>query len=239
MYNIIIDNSIIEPIQWAWTLPVTMGISALAGLLGGGKPKVTTTTSDTSSSSSGQFDQSSTPILSQAQNDLIDYFTNAAKNKFNAGAPDLSGYTAGGLQNINDAGDLKSKIMANTLASRGLSFSPAAAFSQVQPQSDRLAQSSSFLNTIPLVKKQLEDQNFQNLLDSFKLLPTGTSASGTSSQSGTSSTKGTTTQPGNALGGLFSGLGAGLFAGLGFGNDKGDQSGGGWDWNKNPNGPGY
>lgn len=224
MYNI--DYNIpLDQIHWAWTAAIpliTAGISGLAGLFGG-QPKTKTTTSDTTQNSSGSFNQSGStnPILNTNANDLMNYFTNDAVNRYNKGPVDLSGYTAGGLQQINEAGDLKQKILQNMLASKGQQFSPASVYPQQQQQSDRINQSTQFMETIPLLQKQFQDQNFQNLLSSFGAIPKGsaTDASGTSTQTGTSSTKGTSTDPGNSTGGLFSGIGS-ILPFLNFGGNK-------------------
>src|SRR5574340_419213 len=42
-------------------------------------------------------------------------------------APNLAGYQAQGVSNINQAGNLRTRMIQNSLAARGLSYSPVAA----------------------------------------------------------------------------------------------------------------
>jgi len=189
------------------------GISALAGLFGGRKQQQqSTSTSNSTSGGSSSYDNLSSPELSQGQLDLSRLFTDALINKFNAGPADLSGYEAGGLKNINRASDIKSQLLSNIMSQRGLSYSPAAASASAQQENDRVAQSTDFLNTIPLLKKQFEDKNIQDLISGFGALPTATRQTGTNifSQNQSGTTTGTGQIPGNQLGGLFSGLGSGF-----------------------------
>jgi hypothetical protein len=147
---------------------------------------------------------------------LASLFGGAAANQFKNGAPDLSAYTANGLQDINKASDIRSKTAANILASRGLSFSPSGAQDLINPESDRLAQSTQFLSQIPLLKRQFQQQNIQGLMDAFKIQPFGQQQDGQTQQ--TSNTQGTSTQTGtqqgNPVAGTLSGAGQGLFASL-------------------------
>lgn len=189
------------------------GLSALAGLFGGRKQTPSqTSTQNSSSSGTTTFDNLTSPELSQNQQDLSRLFTDALINRFNAGPADLSGYEAGGLKNINRASDIKSQLLSNMMAQRGLTYSPAAASAQAQQENDRLAQGTDFLNTIPLLRKQLEQQDINSLISGFGALPTATRSSGSNAftQIGQSSGTGVQQVPGNQLGGLFSGLGSGF-----------------------------
>jgi hypothetical protein len=193
------------------------GVSALAGLFGAKpKPTVTTTNSNSTTNATGSIDNTSQPILNDSQQMLANLFTGAASNQFKNGAPDLSSYTANGLQNINKAADIRSKTASNILASRGLSFSPSGVQDLINPESDRLAQSTQFLSQIPLLKRQFQQQNIQGLMDAFKIQPFGQQTNGTSDQ--TSNTQGSSTQTGttqgNPVAGTLSGAGQGLFASL-------------------------
>ncbi len=84
-------------------------ISGLVGGLGGLFKKPTQQTNTTN------VDQTSTntPNLSPDQLALSDTFTKALIDRFNTD-PNLAGYSAGGLQQINAAADARSKI-ANSL----------------------------------------------------------------------------------------------------------------------------
>lgn len=160
--------------------------AALGGLGGlfGNKDKVTTNTT--------------TPNLSDAQKRIAGAFTSQATNGNTQ--DDLSAYRAQGMQTINDSFAPQDKAIDNNIASRGLSFSPIAAALKSQSSNSRIAQQNQFQNQLPLLKRQWDQQQFQNLLQSFQTLPTATTS--------------TSTQPQSQIGGAISGLGSGLFAGL-------------------------
>lgn len=200
------------------------GLGSLLGGLGGlfgSKPKSVTTNSNQTSETEGDFSSSTSPVLSDMQSMLANLFGNGLADRYRAGPTDLSGYEAGGLSEINKGADLKSKIISNTLASRGLSYSPYAGAQLAQPESERVGQGVDFLNQMPLLQRQLQQQDLSGLIQGFGALPTGSTTSG--SQSGFSNNTGTSTQTGggnNPFAGLFSGLGAGLFSGLDIFNTK-------------------
>lgn len=173
---------------------IGMGISALSGLFGNKKPQQTTTTGSSST----------TADLTPQQQMLQSMIGNESINQFRNGAPDLAGYTAGGLQDINKGADIKSKTASNILASRGLSFSPSGVQNLINPEADRLQQSTSFLSQIPLLKRQFEQQNLQQLMSSFGIMPKNTTTKTTQTQVG----------QGNPVAGTLSGAGQGLFAAL-------------------------
>jgi hypothetical protein len=180
----------------AFALPlVGAGISALTGLFGNKKPQQSTIDQT----------QSVTPNLDPQQQFLQNLIGNTAANQVKNGPGDLSAYEAGGLQNINQAANLKSKTAANILASRGLSFSPSGVQNLINPEADRLNQSSQFLSQIPLLQRQFQQQDLGQLMNAFGIMPKGS----------TSITKGTTTgTPANPTAGLLSGAGQGIFAAL-------------------------
>lgn len=169
------------------------GISALAGLFGAKKQS----TSDTTSNST------TTPDLSNQQQQLLQSIIAGGENQYNQ-ATDLSGYQAQGLQNINNNANLQSKTVQNLMASRGLSYSPAAVNAIAQPAAAKQSQSSQFENSIPLLQQQLKQSSLQQLMQSFGLIPTASTTSGTSN----------TTQTGtvNPVGAALSGGGAGMYS---------------------------
>lgn len=222
-------------------------VSGLAGLFGGGKQQQTKGTQDTSThgtttnnTTTGQTGtttgttsgtQTSTNVhnLSPLQQQLADTFTKGALD-LNSSAADLSGYKNAGLQGINEASDAQNMVLRNTLAARGLSFSPAAANAETMGVQNRLNQQSQFLQGLPLLQRQLQQQSQQGLISAFGALPidstqtgqTSGTTSGTTNLSGFSNMAGTSDQTGhtdqtgtvsgNPLGGLLGGLGAGLAA---------------------------
>lgn len=118
---------------------------------------------------------------------------------------DLTGYTTQGLTNINKSSELKRRAMESILASRGLSYSPAAAAPLGRIQSDRIGEQINFLNGIPLLQRQLQGEDIDRFTKFFSSLPVGEHRTGsTVSYEGGHSTKegyneGTT--PGNMWGG--------------------------------------
>ena len=193
----------------SFILPI---MSGLAGLFGGGRQQQQQ--GSYSGSQSGNQFQTTTPNLSPLQQSLANMFVGGAQNLYGQNA-DLSGYTSSGLQNINQTAGLQNKALQNILASRGLSFSPAAGNALAMSEQNRLNQSSQFMNQIPLLQRQLQQQGLQGLMQAFGTLPTGVSVAG----GGTSTTSGNQVGNvyGNPLGGLFGGLGAGLAAPAGVG----------------------
>lgn len=199
------------------------GISGLAGLFGGKKQQETSGTQTTSGTQNvtGSTSGSSTPNLSPMQQNLASLFSNKAIDFANS-APDLTGYTQGGIENINQANAGSQAAMHNLLAARGLSFSPAYATAAQIGDQNRQSQITQFLSQIPLLQRSLQQQGIQGLEQAFSTVPVGTSTTGSNNQTTTSNSKTdqTGTVSGNPVAGLFSGLGAGLLGPSGNGNDN-------------------
>ena len=249
------NENINMPFGGALTVGIGSAIGGLAGLFGGGKQQKTQTSGTITNSgtqnqtgtfgTSGQQTGFSSPNLSPLQQALIQQFTGTASN-LNRQAADLSGYKAQGLSDINDTSNAASQALRNNLATRGLSFSPTAANAETQQRIGLAGQQSQFLNSLPLLQRQLQQQSLQQLMNAFQVIPTGTTTGGTTSQSGTTNETGTSNSTqtqqgtnlvsGNQMGGLFSGLGGGLFSSLPFlfgnmGGSGNNNTGGvpGWD----------
>ncbi len=196
-------------------------LSGLTGLFGGSAKKQTDTTTNqtTNQAQQGQFanQSSTTPNLNPFQQQLAQLFTTGAINQYNQNT-NLAPYTSQGLQQIQSGGAQNEKAISNNLAARGLSYSPAAANGLIQNQLNTGGQMNTFLQGIPLLQKQLQQGNLQQLMQAFSTMPTGvsTTGSGTTSSTGTSNTQGTSHQvqstPGGALAGALSGLTSGLLA---------------------------
>jgi len=192
----------------AFILPI---ISGLAGLFGNKNKTSQESKFNTTENVSGQQTASTRPDLNPLQQRLIDMFSQGAQNMYQRGL-DTSGYQATGLRNINDASDIQQKLMENILAQRGLSYSPAAATSLSGIEQGRAHEISQFMNSIPLLQRQMQQQDIGQLMQAFGAQPYGSTQTGTSNQtinrSGTQT--GATTQSGSPWAGLFGGLGAGL-----------------------------
>jgi hypothetical protein len=200
----------------SFVLPI---ISGLAGLFGGGSTKQTNTNSTTNQSQTQNQGynntNTSTPNLNPFQKQLAGMFSQGAMNQYTNGT-NMAPYTSQGLQQIQGQGNANSKTIANNLAARGLSYSPAAANATTQNTLNTGGQMNSFLQGVPLLQHQLQQGNLQQLMQAFSTQPTGVTTSGsgdaTGTSSGTNTMNGTSTQstPGGPLAGLFGGLGAGL-----------------------------
>lgn len=189
-------------------------ISGLAGLFGEGPQKsATSQQSSGTQTTNGTTSSNTSPELSSEQQQLANQFGEGLMNQYNQGV-DLNPYKAQGLQNIQSGNQAAQKATDNMIASRGLSFSPAAATAQTAQNINSGNQTSSFLNSLPLLQHQLTQQNIQGLISGFSALPTAVSSNGQNNQTQTSntSTTGNGALSGNPTAGLFSGVGAGLAA---------------------------
>ena len=95
---------------------------------------------------------------------------------------DLSGYQSQGLQTINQGYDAANKALQQTLASRGLTYSPVAGSSTAALGTQRIGAGINFQNQIPLLQQQLYQQKLASALQTFAAQPY--SVSGQQSQSG-------------------------------------------------------
>lgn len=120
----------------------------------------------------------------------------------------MQGYVGTGLKNINTGSDIRQQLLQQQLASRGLSFSPMAANAQTQLQGERVGAGVNFMNTVPLLQRQFQTEDIENLMKFFQGLPTGSSTTGSRTGTSSTSTNEKTTAPGNMLGGLFTGAAA-------------------------------
>lgn len=192
------------------------GISALGGLFSN-RPKTTTETSRGTTSTSGTTSEvggtTTTPNLDPATADYLNLIRNRYIQSLNQDV-DLSGYEAGGVQNINRASGLRSQALNSILAARGLNYSPMGAAANAGLESARVSDVVGFQNQIPLLRNQLMQEKLNNAAAFFSRIPIGQTSTSdvTRNVTGTETREGTTTgtQPGNMLGGLFGGLGSSL-----------------------------
>ncbi len=186
---------------------IASGISALGGLLGNRKQEVkSSSTTDHNNTVTG----SSTPVLDpynqQLRDTLVDYYRRSLDDD-----TDLSGYKANGLATINSSGKARTNMIRNSLAARGLSFSPQAALAPAMSESSRIGDQAQFINTVPMLAQQLKQQRLNDAASFQRGLPYGTSTVGT--DTGRTQMAGTNVQPGNMAAGAL-GNGALTLAGL-------------------------
>lgn len=105
---------------------------------------------------------------------------------------DLSGYQSQALQTNNAGYDAANKALQQTLAARGLTYSPVAGAATANLGTQRIGAGINIQNQIPLLAQQLYQQKLQSALQTFASMPY--SVSGQQKQSG-----------GGLLSGLFGG----------------------------------
>lgn len=182
-----------------------------AGALGSSGTVTTNGTSSMTGSSSGTSSGTTTPVLSPEQQAIAKLFTQGAQNQYNQGT-DLTPYKFSGMQQINQQGNNNAAQIANSLASRGLSYSPAAGTAETQNILNTGNQQNQFLSSIPLLQRQINQGNLQQLISSFSALPTGSTFSGSQNQQQQQNQTMNQTQKTqqSPWAGLLSGLGAGI-----------------------------
>lgn len=173
------------------------GASALAGVLGNRAKKQTQESTSTST-----FDRSNMPVYGEKEAIVKDRILNELLSRSEQDT-DLSGYSALGLGNIAKGQSAKQRALQNMLTARGLGGSPMAAYGMAGLQGEQIGEQANFLNTIPLLRRDLSRQSMGDLSGFFSSLPVGQRSTGTET------TKGTQTQniPGNPWAGAVSGMG--------------------------------
>lgn len=151
------------------------GISDILGGLFGSTTKTSTsgsssgTTSGTSSGTGGlTYGQTPTydPEAEKLRQGLISGVLNNLGSDTN-----LSGYTSQGLGTINQGYDAANKALQQTLASRGLSYSPMAGSSTAQLGTQRIGAGIQFQNQIPMLQQQLLQSKLAQALQAFTAMP--------------------------------------------------------------------
>lgn len=97
---------------------------------------------------------------------------------------DLSGYQSQGLQTINQGYDAANQALQQTLASRGLTYSPIAGSSTAALGTQRIGAGINFQNQIPLLAQQLYQQKLQSALQTFASMPYSVTGQQKGTQSG-------------------------------------------------------
>ncbi len=143
----------------------TVGLAGLGGVLG---------------NTQGARTSTSTPTIAPGYQSLADMLKARAMSRLNMGT-NLNGYQATGVNNINSAfGNAAIGQNAN-LEARGLATSPVAAAVTGNVNTARAGNIATFLNGIPLLQRQLQDQDISNALGQVTSLGRGTSNVGAGS----------------------------------------------------------
>jgi hypothetical protein len=198
--------------------PVTLGIiasSVLSGIFGNRKQE----TQQTSRQESHQ-DSTSTPNFDSESNYLKNFLINSYLDRLQDNGDDYwNAQKRTGLQNLNRAEDNSNNILRQFMTSRGLGLTGAGASMAGQSAVTGQFNKANFLNQIPILRDQRQQENLTGASRFFSTIPYGMN----STQHGTQNTVGTGTQPGNMMGGGFTGLAASLaqLYGMGaFGNQQ-------------------
>src|SRR3990167_11191722 len=77
----------------------------------------------------------------------------------------MSGYQAGGQQQINRTFDTIAQSQGNNLTARGLGTSPVAGAVEANRENARAGQTASFLNSIPLLQRQMQGEDLRMASD--------------------------------------------------------------------------
>lgn len=200
------------------------GISAFGNFLANRK-KTTEQTQDTTNRSTGTVNTTANiNDMSTTRPDMnpetLTYLNNI-RDRYTAlldQDPNLAGYEASGISNINRAGDLRSRAIQNVLAARGLSYSPMAGGAMAGAESSRVSDTVNFQNQIPLLRDKLMRERLAEAGQFFSRIPMGQTVTNTGQRTGTETRdlattgnmKGTNFDPGNPMAGLFGGLGSSL-----------------------------
>jgi len=124
--------------------------------------------------------------------------------------PNLEGYAANQLSDINRLYDQRKNETEGTLAMRGIT-GPAAASALRGLDSERFGKSVAFRNSIPLTARSLREDTLAKAGQFFSTIPYNRSATETTAP-GTNTATTNATGSGNILGGIAGGLGEALAA---------------------------
>ncbi len=136
-----------------------------------------TGTSTASTGSTGTTGQN----MSSLQQMLSQMFGAGAMNQFQDIPGLVKAETTQGLQNINAGETAANTDVSNTLAARGLAFSPYAGTAMAQPAMQAQSQKSQLMTQMPLLANSLKSQDLSQLMNA------NSNSSGTSNQTSTGS----------------------------------------------------
>jgi hypothetical protein len=147
---------------------------------------------------SGTSTSTTTPNLSPQTQALINGLTMKYQSLTN---PSMSGYAAGQTYGINRSADLQQQAAQQSMASRGLSTSPAAATTGAGIEANRFGNITQMQAGLPMLQNQLNLQNLGAASNFMQAIPHGTTTTGVTAntqdtsglQTGLQNTTGTTT----------------------------------------------
>lgn len=110
------------------------------------------------SNTKGARTSTATPTISPEYKTLADLLRSRAEERLRSNM-DMSGYKASGIQGINEAFQGIQQSSANNLTSRGLASSPVAGQVGANIDMARGGNIAEFLNTIPQLQRQFQNQD--------------------------------------------------------------------------------
>lgn len=194
---------------FAAALPfITTALGALGGLLGN---RPSTTTQSGTSNTTGTQNTSGSSLITGSKGPAGDYLNSDLITKYLAMLnqdPDLSGYRAGGIGDINRLADVRNRNINETMAAHGIS-GPALGTSLINSENNRTGDITKFSQGIPLMAQQLNLGNLNAAGNFAAGLPESQMTNFNNTENSTQNTQqtGNVNQPGNMLGGLFGGAG--------------------------------
>lgn len=165
--------------------PVTGGASLIPLGLG--------VAGDILSNTKGARTTTSTPTITPEYKTLADLLRGRAEQRLRS-STDLGGYAASGISGINDVYGNVGQTLNNSLTARGLATSPVAATVDTNLQTARAGSIAQLLNSLPLLQRQLQNEDMSAALGLIDNLGRGTTSVG----------------PGSALGAGIGGAGQAL-----------------------------
>jgi hypothetical protein len=184
----------------AWALPVAMlGSSVISGLLAN---------KDKEESSSYWEQQGSTtvkPVEPFGWSTINQLLRGQMLQRLQSPGGDISGYRATGLQDINSAYDLINQSLQNKLAAQGILGSPAAGPALSALEVGRGSEVSRFLSGLPLLERQLRNEDLESVLRYWAMRPLGQQTLSQTSGTGTGTA---TMSSGGGAAGAFSSMGS-------------------------------
>ncbi len=132
----------------------------------------------------------STPTITPGYQSLADLLKARAMARLNMGT-DMGGFKAAGVNNINGAFDNVGVGQNANLEARGLANSPVAGAVVGKANTARAGDIATFLNSIPLLQRQLQDQDIATATNQVGQFGRGTTTVGAGSPLGGAITSGT------------------------------------------------
>jgi hypothetical protein len=191
-----------------------IGLMGLGGAAGAIPKSGTSTTSSTGSGSSqtqSQMDlktfldaisnlhststSTTTPTMSP---EATSFMNNLISKMSNQGNVNLRPYEASQAEAIDRSSNVQQQAIANTMASRGLSTSPAAATSDANIQAQRFGSLTNLHQQIPLLQEQIQQQRNAQMAQLLSILPRGSTTTGAQDQTGETKQTGTSSQTGTS-----------------------------------------